>query len=182
MVLLFTEAVHDLRDKEDEVAVDRHDGIKSNIKTVTVNEMFDLWCQLKRGIKDSTMKNYVYMYELFVKPTFGKKKLWTVKKSDVRRFYNQLIDDKVMKISTVDGVHNVLQNDNNTFCLFSFTVVFLHTTTLIMLPRARISEPALILPVFLFLGRGTPACSLHFPHHPKKESCLDPYCRLTLCR
>ena len=105
---VYAPTLNDLRDKEDEVAVDRHDGIKSNIKTVTVNEMFDLWCQLKRGIKDSTMKNYVYMYELFVKPTFGKKKLWTVKKSDVRRFYNQLIDDKVMKISTVDGVHNVL--------------------------------------------------------------------------
>lgn len=48
------------------------------------------------------------MYELFVKPTFGKKKLVQVKKSDVRRFYNQLIDDKVLKPSTVDVIHNIV--------------------------------------------------------------------------
>lgn len=67
-----------------------------------MNDVYELWCQLKRGIKDSTMKNYIYMYELFVKPTFGKKKLVQVKKSDVRRFYNQLIDDKVLKPSKLD--------------------------------------------------------------------------------
>ena len=79
-----------------------------SIKNVTVNDVYELWCQLKRGIKDSTMKNYIYMYELFVKPTFGKKKLVQVKKSDVRRFYNQLIDDKVLKPSTVDVIHNIV--------------------------------------------------------------------------
>ena len=26
----------------------------SDVKSITVNEMFNLWCQLKRGIKDST--------------------------------------------------------------------------------------------------------------------------------
>lgn len=70
--------------------------------------MFDLWCQLKRGIKDSTFKNYIYMYELFVKPSFGKNRLVQVKKSDVRKFYNSLADGKVLKIATIDNVHNVL--------------------------------------------------------------------------
>ena len=105
---VYANTLNDLRDKEEQVAVDRHDGIKSNVKMVTVNDMYELWCQLKRGIKDSTMKNYMYMYDMFVKPTFGKKKLWMIRKSDVRRFYNQLIDDRVMKISTMDGIHNVL--------------------------------------------------------------------------
>ena len=54
------------------------------------------------------MKNFIYMYEMFVMPTFGKKKLVQVKKSDVRRFYNQLIDDKVLKPSTVDVIHNIV--------------------------------------------------------------------------
>lgn len=72
------------------------------------NDLFDLWVQVKRGVKDSTMKNYIYMYEMFVKPTFGKKKLTQVKKSDVRRFYNQLVDERILKISTLDGIHNVL--------------------------------------------------------------------------
>ena len=97
-----------MREQEEQIIVDRHDGIKTNVKNITVNDLFDLWVQVKRGVKDSTMKNYIYMYEMFVKPTFGKKKLTQVKKSDVRRFYNQLVDERILKISTLDGIHNVL--------------------------------------------------------------------------
>ena len=101
---IYAATLEDLREQEEQILVDQHDGIKANIKNVTVNDVYELWCQLKRGIKDSTFKNYIYMYELFVKPTFGKKKLVQVKKSDVRRFYNQLIDDKVLKaVMSVSG-------------------------------------------------------------------------------
>ena len=54
----------ELRELEKLVIVDEHDGVKTDVKSITVNEMFKMWCQLKRGIKDSTMKNYIYMYEL----------------------------------------------------------------------------------------------------------------------
>lgn len=67
-----------------------------------------LWAAVLYGIKDSTFKNYIYMYELFVKPSFGKNRLVQVKKSDVRKFYNSLADGKVLKIATIDNVHNVL--------------------------------------------------------------------------
>lgn len=48
------------------------------------------------------------MYELFVMPAFGKNRITLVKKSDVRKFYNSLADGKVLKIATIDNVHNVL--------------------------------------------------------------------------
>ena len=41
-----------LREIEEQVIVDHYDGIRSDIKSLTVNYMFDLWCQLKKGIKD----------------------------------------------------------------------------------------------------------------------------------
>lgn len=41
-------------------------------------------------------------------PTFGKKRVTFVQKSDVKRFYNGLVDQKVLSISTVDNIHNVL--------------------------------------------------------------------------
>lgn len=105
---VYAPTLEKLREQEEQIIVDKHDGIRSDIKSLTVNEMFDLWCQLKRGIKDSTFKNYIYMYELFVKPSFGKNRLVLVKKSDVRRFYNSLADGKILKIATIDNVHNVL--------------------------------------------------------------------------
>lgn len=39
------------------------------------------------------MKNYIYMYELFVKPTFGKKKLVQVK--------NRMCADSITSSSTI---------------------------------------------------------------------------------
>lgn len=97
-----------IREQEEQIIVDKHDGIRSDKKHLTVNDMFNLWCQLKRGIKDSTFKNYIYMYELFVMPAFGKNRITLVKKSDVRKFYNSLADGKILKIATIDNVHNVL--------------------------------------------------------------------------
>lgn len=52
---VYAQTLNDLREKELQVAIDRHDGIKSNVKTVTINDVFDLWRQVKRGIKDSTI-------------------------------------------------------------------------------------------------------------------------------
>lgn len=105
---IYAPTLEKLREQEDLIIVDKHDGIRSDKKNLTVNDMFELWCQIKRGIKDSTFKNYIYMYELFVKPTFGKSRITLVKKSDVRKFYNGLADGKILKIATIDNVHNVL--------------------------------------------------------------------------
>jgi integrase len=105
---VYAPTLDELREQEEKVIVDKSDGIRTDVKKKTVNEYFDLWCQLKRGIKDSTFKNYIYMYEMFVKPSFGKKRIVSVKKSDVRRYYNDLADQKVLKIQTIDNVHNVL--------------------------------------------------------------------------
>ena len=44
-----------LREYEEQVIVDRHDGIKTDVKALSVNDVFDRWCNLKRGVKDSTM-------------------------------------------------------------------------------------------------------------------------------
>lgn len=105
---VYAPTLEKLRELEEQIAVDKRDGIKADIRSLTVNDCFKLWRELKRGIKDSTFKNYIYMYEMFVMPTFGKKRVVQVQKSDVKRFYNSLVDNKVLSISTVDNIHNVL--------------------------------------------------------------------------
>ena len=105
---IYAPTLERLRELELELEIDKRDGIKADHKAMTVNDCFRLWKELKRGIKDSTFKNYIYMYEMFVMPTFGKKRVIQVQKSDVKRFYNSLVDNKVLSISTVDNIHNVL--------------------------------------------------------------------------
>lgn len=105
---IYAPTLERLREMELELEIDKRDKIKADVHTLTVNDCFRLWKELKRGIKDSTFKNYIYMYEMFVMPTFGKKRISQIQKSDVKRFYNSLIDNKILSISTVDNIHNIL--------------------------------------------------------------------------
>lgn len=105
---VYAPSLEQLREKEDAIQSEKHDGIKTSNKNMTVNELFDLWTQLKRGVKDNTFKNYIYMYNGFIRKTFGQQRIKLVKKSDVRRFYNRLADERILKIATIDTVHNVL--------------------------------------------------------------------------
>lgn len=105
---IYAPTLEELREKEKQTVIDEHDGIRNEVKNTTVNDVYALWAQMKRGIKDSTFQNYVYMYEMFIKPSFGKEKIIDVRKSDVRKFYNTLVDSRGLKISTLDGIHNIL--------------------------------------------------------------------------
>ena len=97
-----------LREKEEQIIVDRHDGIRPDKKSATVNDMFELWKDIKRGIKDNTRQGYIYMYDTYVRHSFGNNRLINVRKSDVRMFYNRLFEDRHLRTGTVDSIHNVL--------------------------------------------------------------------------
>ncbi|MCI7182240.1 MAG: site-specific integrase [Lachnospiraceae bacterium] len=105
---VYAKTLDELREKEKEIERDKSDGIKAEARYVAVNELFDLWKQIKRGLKDNTFQNYQYMYNTFVRPEFGKKRISTLKKSDVKRFYNYLADERGLQASTIDSIHTVL--------------------------------------------------------------------------
>ena len=96
-----------LREKIKQVQKDISDGIRGD-KRKPINDIFDLWISLKMNLKDNTKQNYIYMYQQFVSHDFGKKKVSEIKKSDVRRFYNMLVDERGLKINTLDSIHTVL--------------------------------------------------------------------------
>lgn len=100
--------LEELRRKEETIQINQHDGIRAEAVHVTVNDIYKMWCNMKRGLKDNTFQNYKYMYEMFVEPDLGKLKIQTLKRSDVKRFYNKLVDERGLKISTTDSVHTVL--------------------------------------------------------------------------
>ncbi len=105
---VYARNLDDLRAKEKEIDADTNEGLKVEARYVIINEMYDLWEQLKRGIKDNTFENYKYMYNTFVRPSFGKKRIQTLKKSDVKIFYNYLADQRCLQASTIDSIHTVL--------------------------------------------------------------------------
>lgn len=105
---VYAKTLEELRMKELDVLRDILDGIRSDKKDLTINDLYYSWLQLKRGLKDNTFQNYKYMYVQFVEPDFGHTKIVDLKRTDVRAFYNLLADDRHLKASTIDSIHTVL--------------------------------------------------------------------------
>lgn len=105
---IYAKTLEELRQKEEEIVKDTMDDIKVEKSGATLNDIFRLWCDIKRGLKDNTLQNYKYMYEQFVQDVIGNERIKDLKKSDIRKFYNLLIDERNLKIATVDNIHTVL--------------------------------------------------------------------------
>ena len=105
---VYAKTLDELRYKEEQIKKDKSDGIKAEARYTTVNEVYELWKELKRGLKNNTFENYKYMYDRFVKYGFGKKKIAVIKFSDVLQFYQYLLKDKKMQVNTLETIHTVL--------------------------------------------------------------------------
>lgn len=105
---VYAQTLERLREKEKEVLKDAMDGIRPDKNSLTVNDLYDRWVQLKKGLKENTFQNYKYMYTQFVEHGFGKTKVADIKRSDVRAFYNHLADSLHLRANTIDNIHTVL--------------------------------------------------------------------------
>ncbi len=105
---IYAKTLEELREKENDVARDVLDGLRLDKSNLTVNDLFNRWIQLKKGLKENTFQNYKYMYTQFVEDSFGNMKIADLKRSDVRAFYNYLADSLNLKASTIDSIHTVL--------------------------------------------------------------------------
>lgn len=106
--VVYAKTLDELRDKENDVLKIILNGRRVIDKSLTIDDLYDRWAQLKRGLKDNTFQNYQYMYKQFVQGGFGSSKVCDVKKSDVRAFYINLHDGKHLKVNTIDCIHTVL--------------------------------------------------------------------------
>ena len=105
---VYAKTLDELRYKEEQIEKDKKDGIKAEARYTTLNDMYELWRDLKRGLKNNTFENYKYMYETFVRNQIGSKTVSSLKKTDIKRFYNYLADERHLKPATIDNIHTVL--------------------------------------------------------------------------
>lgn len=105
---IYATTLEELRCKENEITLDILSGKKPEITTLTLNETYYRWCEVKRGLKANTFSNYKYMYSQFVERDIGDMKIKDIKHSDIRAFYNKLFDERNLKIQTIDTINNVL--------------------------------------------------------------------------
>lgn len=95
-----------LREKEDQLKKDQLDGIDTYLAGhATLNETFDRYISVKTSLRRTTKANYIYMYNKFVRPGFGQRKIGEIKYSDVKAFYKHLISDGLMCANTAGTIH-----------------------------------------------------------------------------
>ncbi len=96
-----------LREKEKEVKQALADGLRADGKNLTLNQMAETWFELSKGLRDTTINEYYNRYHMYIAPTLGLWKIRDIKKSDVRRFCNELSEK--LSFSSISIIHTVLR-------------------------------------------------------------------------
>ena len=74
---------------------------------LTLNDMFDLYMGTKHNLKQSTRENYYYMYDRFVRPRFGTKKITEYRYTDLLSFYH-ILSEQGLKYNTLDNIQSII--------------------------------------------------------------------------
>ena len=81
-----------LRDMEAQVIRDTQDGINSFAASrISLNDFWDDYISTKFELKPSTRTNYIYMYRKYVREELGSRDIASIKYSDIKKFYGQLL-------------------------------------------------------------------------------------------
>lgn len=105
---IYAKDLRELRNKEKEIIHDMDDGIRTDNLKLTLNDLYTIWLDVKKGLKPNTFNNYRYMYEHFVKNSLGQYKVRLLHRTDIKRFYNHLIDVEGLKVNTVGTIHLII--------------------------------------------------------------------------
>jgi len=98
-----------LREKEKTANRDKEDGIDGYAgATTTLNAAFDRYIGGKLELKQSTRTNYIYLYDHYIRPTFGNRKLIKIKYSDVKEFYYSLMKEYRFKPRSMESIHTII--------------------------------------------------------------------------
>ena len=77
---IYANDLTELREKEKKLIKDQMDGLDLYVAgKATVNDTFDRYLFTKFQLREITRSNYVYMYDKYVRETFGKKKIAEIK-------------------------------------------------------------------------------------------------------
>ncbi|MGL5259411.1 MAG: integrase DNA-binding domain-containing protein, partial [Lachnospiraceae bacterium] len=103
---IYSKDLRELRKREDELVKKQLDGLDVYVAgNADLNYLFDRYISTKSELRRSTYTNYTYMYDHYVRDTFGKKKIGEIKYSDVLYFYYDIINVRKLQINTLETIH-----------------------------------------------------------------------------
>lgn len=106
---IYAKSLVELRNREKNLQKQLLDGVDPfAAEKWTLNDMYDRYMSQKFNLKDTTKGNYMYMYEHLVRDSLGRLKLSSIKYTDIKRFYYELVTEKGIKPNTIETVHNTI--------------------------------------------------------------------------
>lgn len=106
---VYAKELSELRKKEVKIRRAIEDGLDPDrAERITLNELFDEYISQKYDLKQSTLTNYKYIYNHYVRVDFGKRRISKIKYTDVKKFYYSLIMEKGFKPNSMEIVNTLL--------------------------------------------------------------------------
>ncbi len=105
---VYGKTLEELRLKEKDITKKTVNGLNPAGRFKTLNDIYDIWTDVKRGLRTNTFEGYKYTYKMYVRDSLGKKRIDTIKKTDVRRFYNTLVDERGLSYAILDHIQSVI--------------------------------------------------------------------------
>ena len=107
--IIYASDLATLRSRERKIIRDIEDGMDPHLaERITINQVYDKYIGQKYDLKATTRANYIYTYDHFVREGFGKRKLASIRYTDVKKFYYDLILERGIKSATLDNIHTQL--------------------------------------------------------------------------
>ena len=89
---IYEKDLMELRKRERAIVRDIEDGLDpQKAERITLNQVYDAYMAQKYNLKETTKVNYIYTYDHFVRETFGKRRIATIKYTDIKTFYYSLM-------------------------------------------------------------------------------------------
>lgn len=105
---VYASNLSDLRKKEKQINKDLDDNINTAGAEITLNDLFDKYISLKTKLCNSTRQNYIDLWNGNLRNnSLGRKKLCLIKKSDILKFYNSLLE-RGLKYSTIKTFNSMI--------------------------------------------------------------------------
>ncbi len=99
----------ELRKKEQKIRRDLEDGLDpQRAERITVNQIYDAYIKQKYDLKPTTRVNYIYTYDHYVRESFGNRRAATIRFTDVKEYYYNLLTQEGFSPATVDNIHTQL--------------------------------------------------------------------------
>lgn len=105
---IYAKSLAELRKKEDEIRRDIADGIDYAAGEITVSELVDRYINIKRGLKQNSMRAYGSAINRIHTDPFGQCRIKDIKLSDAKSWFIELHDNGI-KQNTIGVVQSVVR-------------------------------------------------------------------------